>query len=104
MLEERHPNPSGSTAGRTPIKELAFSLNTLCKGTHFVPSEEDLAEFTKLLDPEGSGSFEFSTLLVLVAEKIHRKEKREKGKNKSDKYALRPRQCLKKPHRMRFYD
>lgn len=90
---------------KIPIECLDQWLNILLVNLH-QPSKQDLAQFCEILDPDMCGSFEFTTLLTLVAEMTEKIEKKkdEEAKEEDQRYTLRNRNSIRKPKRMIWYE
>ena len=87
--------------------ELKKWLEILFVNLH-KPTSREVTKYKEILDPNNNGTFDFCTLLALVAEKTeefeHAMEEKTQSKGDEKKYTLRPRKCLKKPSKMRYYD
>merc|ERR1712156_984794 len=91
---------------KIPIGELKTELEILLvnlKKDYKINMKKYVLEFTKILDPNRTGMFDFCTLLTLVAEKTEKLETKIKKKKhdkrdleESQKYSLRPRRELRK--------
>merc|ERR1712212_1458518 len=81
LLDQKSNKDSTHEGAKTKvsIEELGKELEILfinLKGAYKICMKKYVVEFTKILDPNGTGMFDYSTLLTLVAEKTEKLEER----------------------------